>query len=86
MIFCYRPVVSAPPDGGDFLLILPPEIPVTIVGPFGDAAISGLVDTGSDNTILPQSIADELGIPLLDTIGPQASVFGGQRLQLGWPT
>ena len=41
----------------------------------------GLVDTGSDNTILPKSVADRLGVPLVGT-GPPATVFGGHHVQL----
>jgi hypothetical protein len=41
-----------------------------------------LVDTGSDNTILPRSIATDLGIPLRDAPGPPASVFGGYTVRL----
>jgi hypothetical protein len=82
MIFAYRSIISAAPDGGDYLLILRPEIPVTIIGPGGSATYIGLVDTGSDNTILPKSIADDLGIPVEPMTGPAASVFGRHRVQL----
>ena len=82
MKFLYAPLISAAPDGGDFLLILRPEIPITIVGPSGSATYSGLVDTGSDNTILPLAIAQELGIPVQPAPGPPATVFSGSRVQL----
>jgi len=82
MRFLYRPIVSAPPDGGDYLLILRPEIPLTVIGPASSGSFAALVDTGSDNTILPKSIAEPLGIPLRVASGSSASAFGGQRLSL----
>ena len=81
MIFYYQPIVSLAPDGRDYLLILRPEIPVTVIGPTGEATYLGLVDTGSDNTILPKSVADRLGVPLVGT-GPPATVFGGHQVKL----
>jgi hypothetical protein len=82
MIFPYRSIITEAPDSNDFLLIVRPEVPVTFVGPAGSASYVGLVDTGSDHTILPKTIADELGILLQPAMGQPASVFGGNRLQL----
>ena len=82
MIFYYQPIVSVAPDTTDYLLLLRPEIPVTVIGPKGNGSYSGLVDTGSDNTILPKSVADQLGIPLVVAQGLPATVFGGHRVQL----
>jgi hypothetical protein len=82
MIFPYQPIISEAPDGIDFILILRPEVPITIVGPLGSESYVGLVDTGSDHTILPKSIADDLGIVLRPASGPPANVFGGHRVHL----
>ena len=41
-----------------------------------------LVDTGADNTILPKSIARDLGIRLTAGKGPAATAFGGQEITL----
>lgn len=82
MKFEYRPAIIATPDGGDYLLILRPEIPVTIIGRRDASPIIGLVDTGSDNTILPMSVAEKLGVPVRATAGPPAQVFGGNHVQL----
>jgi hypothetical protein len=82
MIFLYRASVAAAPDGDDYILILRPEIPVTVAGPNGSATYLGLVDTGSDHTVFPKSIADDLGIPLQPSSGQDASAFGGHRIQL----
>jgi hypothetical protein len=40
------------------------------------------VDTGSDNTILPKSVADHLGISVKKVAGATASLFGGAKVQL----
>ncbi len=69
-------------DSGDFLVIYRPEIPVTIVGPSGRATYVALVDTGSDYTIFPKSVADCLAIPVHESTGPLPSVFGGHRVRL----
>jgi len=82
MIFFYQPIVSLAPDGGDYLLISRPEIPVTVIGAIGEGTYLGLVDTGSDNTILPKSVADRLGVPMASAPGPPATVFGGHRVEL----
>jgi hypothetical protein len=82
VIFPYSSIISADPGTGDFLLFRRPEIPVTISGPIGSATYVGLVDTGSDNTIFPRSVAELLGISVQTSSGPAASVFGGQRVQL----
>lgn len=82
MKFFYSPSVSPDPDSKDYLLILRPEIPVTVSGPVGSMAYGALVDTGSDNTILPLSIADFLSIPVKPAAGLPAKVFSGERVQL----
>lgn len=82
MIFLYRPLISPAPDGDDFLLILRTEITITVVGPTGSATYSGLVDTGSDTTILPLAVAQDLGIQVAPAPGPPATVFGGHQVQL----
>jgi len=82
MKFPYRPLVTSAPDGIDFLLVARPEIPFRIVGPSGQFTYIGLVDTGSDHTILPASIARDLGIELQLAAGPSASVFSGALVQL----
>jgi predicted aspartyl protease len=81
MIFSYQPIISLAPDGVDYVLLLRPEIPVTVIGATGQATYLGLVDTGSDNTILPKSVADRFGVRLVD-VGPSAKVFGGNQVRL----
>lgn len=81
MKFPYSSVIAADPASGDYLLFRRPEIPVTIAGPSGKLTLIGLVDTGSDNTVFPRSVADYLGIGLAAG-GPAATAFGGGRLEL----
>jgi hypothetical protein len=82
MIFPYRPIVVLAPDGIDYLLVLRPEIPIVVSGPAGEFTYLGLVDTGSDQTILPSTIAKDLGIDLQLSAKPSASAFGGQQVNL----
>ena len=55
---------------------------MTVCGTAGKGTYSGLVDTGSDNTIFPMAVADRLGIATIVEEGPLAIVFGGHRVQL----
>src|SRR5688572_26059420 len=82
MKFPYSSVISILPDSGDLLLFRRPEIPVTVIGPKGLAAYIALVDTGSDNTVFPKSVADHLGIDVEKTAGPHARAYGGHRVEL----
>jgi hypothetical protein len=82
MIFPYRAVIAEAPGGADFFLLRRPEIPIAIEGPVRTGTYLGLVDTGSDHTILPMAIARYLGIAVRPESGPPAIVFGGHRVQL----
>jgi predicted aspartyl protease len=82
MNFEYSSIVAAEPGTGDFILLRRPEIPMTVCGPHGEQSYIALVDTGADNTILPKSIADVLGIQLRASAAPAAIVFGGHRAEL----
>jgi len=59
---------------------LRPEVLVQIAGPNRSETFLGLVDSGADNTVLPTSIADRLGIPLRAAKGPSGTAFGGHEL------
>jgi hypothetical protein len=82
MKFAYSTVISKFPGSNDYVLLRRPEIPVTIVGPAGELSLIGLVDTGSDNTIFPHSVADLLQISTSLLEGAGATAFGGQRVEL----
>jgi hypothetical protein len=82
MIFDYRPTFWGVAEDGDFLFVTRPEIAVSIVGPLGSVSQIGLVDTGSDHTIFPRSVADWLGVTLKEAEGPPTTVFGGSLVKL----
>jgi hypothetical protein len=84
MKFHYSAVLSPAPDTGEEVVILRPEVPLRIHGPNGFATYLALVDTGADNTILPISIARELGITPHPAKGPSAVAFGGQAIDLSY--
>jgi hypothetical protein len=84
MKFAYSGFISPAPDTGEEVLIFRPEVPLRIHGPEESALYMALVDTGADNTILPQSIARELKIATTKAKGPGATAFGGQQLALSF--
>jgi hypothetical protein len=42
------------------------------------------VDSGADNSIFPESVANDLGIALNECKGPAAVAFGGQAIALSY--
>jgi hypothetical protein len=84
MKFDYTAIVSSSPDTGDPVVIFRPEVRIKIHGPKGFGDFLALVDTGADNTILPESIAQELGITSIACKGPSATAFGGQEIALSY--
>jgi Aspartyl protease len=80
MKFPYSTAIARDDASGNFVIFRRPEIAVEITGPLGRAAMIGLVDTGSDHTIFPASVAEELGIELSPQAVTQGSGFGGQAL------
>lgn len=82
MIFPYSAVITNAPESGEYLLIRRPEIPITIQGLNLEAVYMGLVDTGSDHTIVPMSVARDLGVAVDEIEESSASVFGGQSVRL----
>jgi hypothetical protein len=84
MRFNYTTIISSAPDTADLVVIFRPEVLITVHGPKGSGDFLALVDTGADNTILPESIAHALGIPLVAGKGPPATAFGGQEIALSY--
>lgn len=82
MKFSYRSYVSQFPGSADFRLILRPMVTVRITGPKADARWDALVDTGADETLLPLSLADPLGIELDQEATSQAAGISGDRLTI----
>ena len=84
MRFPYSLNIAPSIDTGDEIVLLRPEIPLRIYGPVGEADLLALVDTGADNSILPLSIAVDLGIQTTAGQGPGAAAFGGQQIALSF--
>jgi predicted aspartyl protease len=84
MRFEYTPVLSLSPDTGEGAVIFRPQVHIGVRGPKGSGDFLALVDTGADNTIIPESVARRLGIPLTPGTGPSATAFGGQAIALSY--
>ncbi|MEX2317020.1 MAG: hypothetical protein WD669_07705 [Pirellulales bacterium] len=81
MIFPYRTIVSSAP-GGSLIVFRRPEVLLTVVRASRSGNYLTLVDTGSDSTILPKSLAEYLQIELHEENAFPARAFGGAKVQL----
>ena len=79
MMFPYRKLFLRDRMTGEIDLILRPEAPVTMHGPSWSMTCSGLVDSGSDTTVVPASLGREFGVKLTPS-RRQGSGFGGHVL------
>jgi aspartyl protease len=61
MIFPYHPYEVLPNPGRNEGLLYRPMVPVRVHGPKGTQIILGLVDTGSDVTVLPSFLLPLIG-------------------------
>ena len=61
------------PDG----TIWRPEVDLTITGPKGHQSTLAILDTGSDQTVLPRTVAERLGVELKSENSCDASGFRG---------
>ena len=84
MKFNHTAIISCSPDTGEPVVMFRPEVMITVHGRNGSGDFLALVDTGADNTILPESIARDLGITLERCKGPSATAFGGQEIALSF--
>ena len=84
MRFPYTLSIVPSIESGEEIVLLRPEVPIRIHGPAGRADVLALVDTGADNSILPLSVADDLGIETTQGKGPGATAFGGQQIALSF--
>jgi len=73
MRFPYTSSIVPSIDNGETIVLLRPEVPIRIHGSLGHADVLALVDTGADHSILPLSVADELGIETTPSPGGQAN-------------
>lgn len=84
MKFHYSGILSTAQDTGEETLIFRPEVPLVVHGPRGAMKWHALVDTGADNTVLPSSLAETLGIQTTPCRGPNAVAFGGQQISMSF--
>jgi predicted aspartyl protease len=82
MKFSYREYISQFPGTSDFRLILRPVITVRIAGPKSEARWDALVDTGADETLLPLSLAELLGVELDREATSLAAGISGDKLTI----
>lgn len=59
-----------------------PEVTIDVIGPRRMETIQALVDTGSDETVFPASLAHAIGVQLDHAAAGQASAVGGHVVQL----
>jgi len=78
----YREYLRRLPGSEDFQLILRPIVSVRIFGATLNARWDALVDTGADETLLPMSLAEVLGIPLDQEHTSRAVGISGDELTI----
>jgi hypothetical protein len=61
MIFPYRQYEVLPTPGNSAGFLYRPLIPIRVIGPTGVQVVLGLVDTGSDVTVLPSFLLPIIG-------------------------
>ena len=66
------------PDG----IFYPPEAPLRVIGSIGDASFLALVDSGADETLLPRSIGEAIGVRIDDITQSQVAGIGGQLVDV----
>jgi predicted aspartyl protease len=82
MKFSYREYISKYPGSDDFRLILRPVITLQIAGSLAHAQWDALVDTGADETLLPFSLAEVLGVELDRELTSIAAGISGDALTI----
>lgn len=93
MRFPYRQYVAELPGTNDFRIVMRPVVTVEITGPVANGRWDALVDTGADETLLPQSVVRLLGVKLDASLTSLAAGVAGEELAYGtarsscrWPT
>jgi hypothetical protein len=73
--------VDASPTLRDGILYRP-EVAIDVVGPVATETIQALVDTGSDETVFPVSLANAIGARLDHSSAGRAAAVGGHAVEL----
>jgi predicted aspartyl protease len=82
MRFSYASYEVDPSPTNPIGILCRPEIPIDVIGALGAESVQALVDTGSDETVFPLSLAEAIGVRLdREQIG-SASAVGGHIVQL----
>jgi hypothetical protein len=84
MKFPYSVNIAPSIESGEEIVVLRPEVRIRVHGPGGVVELVALVDTGADNSIFPEELANELGVFTTPGQGPGAIGFGGQRIHLSY--
>lgn len=81
MIFPIRPyrLMTPAPSLGGSLVRYKPVIPLTIIGPNGQANLPALVDSGADDVVPPVNVAARIGVDLSAAFAGQAQGLGGNQ-------
>ena len=66
------------PDG----ILYRPEVPLRVIGSIGDASFLALVDSGADETLLPCSMGEAIGVRIDDSTQSQVAGIGGQLVDV----
>jgi predicted aspartyl protease len=74
----YRTRLAITLTGG---FVARPEIAVKVVGPAGAVKVDALVDTGSDITLFPRSLATLIGAAVDDSVRWSIGGFAGQVIE-----
>ena len=61
-------------------IVTRPEIPVKVIGPSGAVKVEALVDTGSDLTLMPRWVAEQIGVTVDDGVRWPLGGIAGQVL------
>jgi hypothetical protein len=85
MIIPYRRSLLAQTRPGESAWIERPMAKVQVHGPRGNRLYNGRIDTGADDTILPWSAIDAVGVALIPGRPIDVEGIGGtERLMSGW--
>lgn len=81
MIFPFRPynLKSPAPSLGGGMVRYKPVLTLTILGPSGRTTYPALLDSGSDDVVLPANVATRIGVNLSASLQGQAQGLGGSR-------
>ncbi len=81
MKFRYRQYHVEPsptcPDG----ILYRPMVPIRVIGLTGDASFRALLDSGSDETLLPRSIGDAIGAEIDEQETSRIAGIAGQTVE-----